>query len=105
MKQKTKHILNYKILQEWGFMWAIKRNDGCVTSYCTKETYHTDMFDLRPLSLMFLDENFNRWHLTILDDDADAPLKDLFYGQLNDDNLEIVLKAIMIWKPNDNTDK
>jgi hypothetical protein len=96
--EKLKHILDYKILQKWGFIWALKRDDGYVTSYVTEKTYHTDMFGFQPLSLTFLDPNFRRWHLVILND-KNGMLDNLFYGQLNNENLETVLEAIMIWKP------
>lgn len=102
--KKPKHLLNYKILQEWGFVWVIKTDD-IVTYYATIKFNHTDIFDLRNVSLMLLDPVYKRWIIKILDKRKKVPLTTLFYGRLNKHNLETILEATLIFKPKKDADK
>ena len=46
-----RHILDYDILQEWGFVWAAQNDDGVVVVYATPDTLHTDMFFCKEIGL------------------------------------------------------
>ena len=101
------HILNYEILQEWGFVWADKRKIGekeVVISYFKKESYETDAHGFKPIVLMmFSHPNFSaQWIMQYLEkDDDDSDDNTLFKGIITDDKaLKQILKACVFFKPN-----
>ena len=94
-----KHLLDYKILKEWGFIWAEKDDNGVCTGYLKQDTSDTDMFGLMPIFLsVYCHPNLNMiWIMSVLSDDGDV----LFHGKINNKDLNSILKACLIWKFNE----
>lgn len=97
-EEKLKHILDYKLLKAWGFVWAEKRFNGkIVTAYLAKYT-HTDMFGFDDIHIAYMpNQNVgNTWIISLLE-----TKKVLFEGVIPDkETLEVILKSTLIFKPN-----
>ena len=96
--KKLKHLINYKILQEWGFLWFNYCDDGTVKQYCTQRTLHTDAFNLQPIIMcLFPHPNLgSAWHIFYSVGEQVV----LFQGRIeNDNNLRAILESIYPHKP------
>jgi len=101
------HLLDYGVLQEWGFIWANRVTDPSsgrpvITSYMTEKPYgHTDMFGFfNHISLScYPGGNIHlKWYLSVID--KTDPLNTLFQGQITcKTTLECILKNTLIFKP------
>ena len=97
------HILDYDILQEWGFVSALTSDFGngpVVTSYYKENTYGTDAHLYRSITLtMFPHDNFNvQWIMHSLD--AKSPLDNVPRGTIeNKTTLECILNSCIVFKP------
>ena len=101
---KMRHILDYDILQEWGFVWAAQNDDGVVVVYATPDTWHTDMFFGKEIGLYLMPDNntITKWHLCVL---GDVPGGDLFRGVINSkEDLECILRCTLIFKPDEDSE-
>ena len=98
-----KHILDYDILKEWGFVWAAKQDFGSgdvVTSYLKEKSFETDAHGFRSITLTMLPhQNFNiHWIMSYLD--ADSSIDTLFRGRITSKTaLECILKSCVFFKP------
>jgi hypothetical protein len=107
MKKKLKHILDYNVLKEWGFIWAEKTNENVVIFYVTKEpTLQTDAHGFRNISLMVVrTDSWYRWLLSTVDCSKRYGKKDkgmiLFFGVIKDkESLKTILESTIMFKPN-----
>jgi len=103
--KKLKHLINYKILQEWGFLWFnYNSNDGTVIQYCTQRTMHTDLFFLQPIIMCLIPHpNLgSAWHIfySIGTTSSIGEQITLFQGRIeNDSNLRAILESVYPIKP------
>lgn len=103
-----KHLLDYELLKEWGFEWAIKTDFGddkdVVNSYLKKDSGETDMHFFAPISLSFYpDPNLNiKWYLEYLGKHPGG--RRLFKGSIKDNNtLRCILESCLVFKPTNPT--
>lgn len=98
-----RHILDYKILKEWGFVWSTKRTIAGVeycTSYFKEKTDETDAHGFRSITLMMLPHpNYNaQWIMSYLDSKSQFDV--LFRGRIADKYaLNKILKSCIVFKP------
>ena len=99
-----KHLLNYEILQEYGFVWASANDYGgkkIVDSYIKQDSSETDAHNFRPISLqMFYHPNFHsQWIMSYCIDKPDT-IHTLFRGRIgNDKALKQILESCVVFKP------
>ena len=94
---KLKHLLDYKTLKVWGFVWVQKEDDGTVISYVIQKTSHTDMFGFEYITLMVFPDTHThvKWHMHV-----GVARKTLFTGCIkNKSDLKCILKSTLIFKP------
>ena len=102
-----KHLLDYELLKEWGFEWAVKREyagEELVDSYIMLSSIHTDMFGFMPISLSFYQhENVNViWVLSVVGakDGGGTKVDTLFKGKINNrEDLLKILELCLVFKP------
>lgn len=103
--KRRRHLLNYNVLQEWGFQWASKAPEGYVTSYLAPWMTFGDQFVGSVIIMMVPDMNTTyKWNISDSGYGKKGTLRqDLFRGQIKDKNtLETVLKSVLIFKPKSN---
>ncbi len=93
--KELKHLLDYPLLQEWGFIWAGK-SGSVVLSYIVQHT-ESDMFCGGPVSISAIPHpNLGRmWFIHDMTND-----ERLFSGRIrNKKDLESLLECILVFKP------
>lgn len=98
-----KHFLNYDILQEWGFKWAVKGffgGEAYAASYVTKKTTWTDYHGGLPIYIsLYPNSNLNfKWDVCRLGRDGTSSM--IFSGKIDDDSvLKTMLESCVVFKP------
>lgn len=100
---KGKHLLNYDILQDWGFEWTylVDINDEKVARsyFLAGDKMNTDYHRFCNLYVSFLPSpnGFIEWNICRTNRNESETL---FRGKIDgDDSLETILKSVLIFKP------
>lgn len=102
-----KHILDYNLLQEWGFKWAMKgklNGEEHAIWYMLTNKFYSEANYFKPVMIQLVPHPLFmfQWMIFYYEEGKETKPTDVIFRGIikNRDYLECILQSVIVYKPN-----